>query len=75
MLSGNLGFNSFNFLTFMVLTFNAIANTNKTRGASNNTNTSIQIHLVFANDAVERGGGEVVVEAFVALKAAGTRGG
>jgi len=43
---GNLGFNSFNFLTFMVLTFNAIANTNNNINNNNNNDNNINLNSI-----------------------------
>ena len=44
---GNFGFNSFNFLTFMVLVFNAVANTVRFIVISRFFYTSILINMVF----------------------------
>jgi hypothetical protein len=51
---GNLGFNSFNFLTFMVLTFNAIANTNNNINNNNNNDNDINLNSISqdSNNAV-----------------------
>ena len=43
---GNFGFNSFNFLTFMILTFNAVANINNNINNNNNNNNDISLNSV-----------------------------
>ena len=43
---GNLGFNSFNFLTFMILTFNAITNVNNNINNNNNNNNDISLNSI-----------------------------
>ena len=43
---GNLGFNSFNFLTFMVMLFNAIANTNNNINNNNNNDNDINVNSI-----------------------------
>ena len=43
---GNLGFNSFNFLTFMILTFNAIANVNNNINNNNNNNNDLSLNSI-----------------------------
>ena len=43
---GNLGFNSFNFLTFMVMTFNAVANTNNNINNNNDNNNDINMNSI-----------------------------
>ena len=43
---GNLGFNSFNFLTFMILTFNAITNVNNNINNNNNNNNDVSLNSI-----------------------------
>jgi len=43
---GNFGFNSFNFLTFMVMTFNAVANVNNNINNNNNNNQDINLNSI-----------------------------
>lgn len=43
---GNLGFNSFNFLTFMILTFNAVTNVNNNINNNNNNNNDISLNSI-----------------------------
>ena len=43
---GNLGFNSFNFLTFMILTFNAVTNINNNINNNNNNNNDISLNSI-----------------------------
>ena len=43
---GNLGFNSFNFMTFVLLTLNAVANTNNNINNNNNNNVDINYNTI-----------------------------
>jgi len=43
---GNFGFNSFNFMTFVLLTLNAVANTNNNINNNNNNNIDINYNTV-----------------------------
>jgi hypothetical protein len=43
---GNLGFNSFNFMTFILLTLNAVANTNNNINNNNNNNVNINYNTI-----------------------------
>ena len=43
---GNLGFNSFNFLTFMILTFNAVTNVNNNINNNNNNNNDVSLNSI-----------------------------
>ena len=43
---GNLGFNSFNFLTFMILTFNAVVNVNNNINNNNNNNNDVSLNSI-----------------------------
>ena len=43
---GNFGFNSFNFMTFVLLTLNAVANTNNNINNNNNNNVNINYNTV-----------------------------
>jgi len=43
---GNMGFNSFNFMTFMLLTMNAVANTNNNINNNNNNNVNINYNTI-----------------------------
>jgi len=43
---GNLGFNSFNFMTFILLTLNAVANTNNNINNNNNNNIDINYNTI-----------------------------
>ena len=43
---GNLGFNSFNFLTFMVMVFNAVANVNNNINNNNNNDQDINLNSI-----------------------------
>ncbi len=43
---GNLGFNSFNFMTFVLLTLNAVANTNNNINNNNNNNVNINYNTI-----------------------------
>ena len=43
---GNLGFNSFNFLTFMVMVFNAVANVNNNINNNNNNNQDFNLNSI-----------------------------
>jgi len=43
---GNMGFNSFNFMTFMLLTMNAVANTNNNVNNNNNNNVNINYNTI-----------------------------
>jgi hypothetical protein len=47
---GNFGFNSFNFLTFMVMVFNAVANTNNNINNNNNNDNDINLNSVSQDD-------------------------
>ena len=43
---GNFGFNSFNFMTFVLLTLNAVANTNSNINNNNNNNVDINYNTI-----------------------------
>ena len=43
---GNFGFNSFNFMTFVLLTLNAVANTNNNINNNNNNNIDINYNTI-----------------------------
>ena len=43
---GRFGFNSFNFLTFMVMVFNAVANVNNNINNNNNNNNDINLNSI-----------------------------
>ena len=43
---GNLGFNSFNFLTFMILSINAVININNNINNNNNNNNDISVNSI-----------------------------
>ena len=43
---GNFGFNSFNFMTFVLLTLNAVANTNNNINNNNNNNNDINYNTI-----------------------------
>lgn len=43
---GNLGFNSFNFLTFMVMVFNAVANVNNNINNNNQNNQDLNFNSI-----------------------------
>ena len=43
---GNFGFNSFNFMTFVLLTLNAVANTNNNINNNNNNNVDINYNTI-----------------------------
>ena len=44
--AGNLGFNSFNFLTFVIMVFNAVANANNNINNNNNNNVDINLNSI-----------------------------
>lgn len=43
---GNLGFNSFNFMTFMLMVFNAVANVNNNVNNNNNNNNNVNLNSI-----------------------------
>lgn len=44
--TGNLGFNSFNFMTFILLVLNAVANTNNNVNNNNNNNNNLNYNSI-----------------------------
>jgi hypothetical protein len=52
--AGNLGFNSFNFLTFMLMVFNAVANVNNNVNNNNNNNNNVNLNSISQNSNQER---------------------